>query len=143
MDDPSPPAEGTGIIRGIVKSSIEMDLNGVHVRAVNVDDTNIQIFSFSGIDCDLDFTDGLFCIQNVPAGTYRVLIEGLVGTGKPAAFDPARYSPYITGEVTSLVFPDEYWKGANESNSDDVMEVETIVVADGMTVAGIDFITNN
>ena len=31
--------------------------------------------SFSGIDCDLILLDGEFCIQNVPTGTYRVLIE--------------------------------------------------------------------
>ena len=147
MDDPSPPAEGTGIIRGMVVSSGSTPLNGVHVRAVNVDDTNIQISSFSGIDCDLDYTfmvtGGKFCIQNVPAGTYRVLIEGLVGPGKPAAFDPDRYSPYIINEVTDIEFPDEYWNGVSESNSDDPMEVETIVVIDGMTVAGIDFVTND
>ena len=142
MDDPTPPAEGTGIIRGMVQSSTGADLNGVHVRAVNVDNTNIQISSFSGIDCDLILLDGEFCIQNVPAGTYRVLIERLDGI--PAAFDPSRYSPYIIDEVTNLIFPDEYWNGAaNESDTDDTMEIETIVVMDGMKVNGIDFVTND
>ena len=141
MDDPTPPIAGTGIIRGMVQSSGGTDLNGVHVRAVNVDNTNLQISSFSGIDCDLVLLDGEFCIQNVPAGTYRVLIERL--DGSPAAFQTNRYSDFISNEVTTLVFPDEYWNGANESSTDDVMEVETIVVMDGATVNGIDFITND
>lgn len=141
MDDPTPPAEGTGIIRGMVVSSGSTPLNGVHVRAVNVDNTNLQISSFSGIDCDLVLLDGEFCIQNVPAGTYRVLIERL--DGSPAAFTPSRYSPFILDEATTLVFPDEYWNGASESDSDDPMEIETIIVMDGMTVNGINFITND
>jgi len=142
MDDPTPPITGTGIIRGMVQSSTGSDLNGVHVRAVNVDNTNLQISSFSGIDCDLILLDGEFCIQNVPAGTYRVLIERLDGI--PAAFTPSIYSPFILDEATTLVFPDEYWNGeANESDTDDVMEIETVVVSDGMIVPDINFITND
>lgn len=141
MDDPTPPIAGTGIIRGMVQSSGGTDLNGVHVRAVNVDNPNLQISSFSGIDCDLVLLDGEFCIQNVPAGTYRILIERL--DGSPAAFQNNRYSQYISSEITTLVFPDEYWNGANESDTDDVMEIETIVVTDGMTVMDINFITND
>lgn len=141
MDDPTPPITGTGIIRGTVVSSGSTPLNGVHVRAVNIDNTNLQISSFSGIDCDLILLDGEFCIQNVPAGTYRVLIERL--DGSPAAFTPSRYSPFILDEATTLVFPDEYWNGASESDSDDPMEIETIIVMDGMTEPGINFITND
>jgi len=141
MDDPTPPAEGTGIIRGMVQSSTGADLNGVHVRAVNVDNTNLQISSFSGIDCDLILLDGEFCIQNVPAGTYRVLIERL--DGSPAAFTPSRYSPFILDEATTLVFPDEYWNGTDEASDDNPLENTTVVVSDGMTVPGINFITND
>ena len=141
MDDPNPPDTGTGVIRGTVVSSTATNLNGVHVRAVNVDNTNVQISSFSGIDCGLVLSDGVFCIENVPPGTYRVLIERL--DGSPAAFQTNRYSEYISSEVTNLVFPDEYWNGANESDTDDVMEIETIVVTNGMTVDNIDFITND
>ena len=141
MDDPNPPDTGTGVIRGTVVSSTGTDLNGVHVRAINVDDTNVQISSFSGIDCGLVLSDGVFCIENVPPGTYRILIERL--DGSPAAFESDRYSQFISAEVTNLVFPDEYWNGANESDSDDVMEIETVVVTNGMTVDNIDFITND
>ena len=42
-----------------------------------------------------------------------------------------------------LVFTDEYWNGANESSTDDVMEIETIIVMDGMIVPGINFTTND
>jgi len=141
MDDPTPPDTGTGEIRGSVVSSIDGSLNGVHVRAINVDDPNIQISSFSGIDTDLMLVDGAFSIQNVPPGTYRVLIERL--DGDPAAFTPGRFSPFIIDEATTLVFPDEYWNDAGESAIDDPMDFETVVVTNGMTVNGIDFITND
>ena len=42
-----------------------------------------------------------------------------------------------------LVSPDEYWNGANESSTDDVMEIETIIVMDEIPVNGINFITND
>lgn len=143
MDDPTPPIAGTGIIRGMVQSSVGIDLNGVHVRAVNVDNPNLQISSFSGIDCDLVFLDGEFCIQNVPAGTYRVLIEKFDGRNQAFNLNMTGYSPFVSTQITTLVFPDEYWNGANESDTDDVMEIETIVVTDGMTVIDINFITND
>jgi hypothetical protein len=68
-----------GAIQGTVTSSQGFPLNGVHVRAVNVDDTNIQISAFSGIGPNLTFRDGEFRIDGVPAGNYRILIEKLDG----------------------------------------------------------------
>jgi len=141
MDDPTPPDTGTGEIRGSVVSLIDGPLNGVHVRAINIDDTNVQISSFSGIDTDLMLVDGAFSIQNVPPGTYRVLIERL--DGDPAAFTPGRFSIFILDEATTTIFPDEYWNDAGESAIDDPMDFETVVVTNGMTVNGIDFITND
>ena len=85
--------------------------------------------------------DGAFSIQFVPPGTYRVLIERL--DSRNSIFESNRYSEFISNEATNLVFPDEYWNGANESDTDDVMEIETIVVTNGMTVDNIDFITND
>ncbi len=140
-DDPTPPDTGTGEIRGTVESSSGTPLNGVHVRAVNINDTNIQVSSFSGIDTDLTLVDGAFSIQNVPPGTYRVLIERL--DNRNIFFESDRYSSFILNEATTLVFPDEYWNGANESDTDDVTEIETVVVTDGMTVDNVNFITND
>ena len=142
MDDPTPPDTGTGEIRGSVVSLIDGPLNGVNVRAINIDDPNVQISSFSGIDTDLMLVDGAFSIQNAPPGTYRVLIERL--DGRNAFFDSVgTYSEFITQEATTTTFPDEYWNGAGESAIDDPMDIETVVVTNGMTVNGIDFITND
>ena len=109
-DDPTPPDTGTGEIRGNVESSTGTPLNGVHVRAVNINDTNVQVSSFSGIDTDLTLVDGAFSIQNIPPGTYRVLIERL--DNRNIFFESSRYSSFILNEATTLVFPDEYWNGA-------------------------------
>ena len=57
--DDTPLLSGTGIIRGSVVSSTGTPLNGVHVRAINIDNTDLQMSSFSGIDCDLILLDGL------------------------------------------------------------------------------------
>ena len=139
MDD-STLLTGTGIIRGSVVSSTGTPLNGVHVRAVNVDDTDIQMSSFSGIDSDLELEDGAFSIQNLPPGTYRVVIEKM--DDRSSAFDPDRYSLFVIAG-TNVNFPDEYWNGADESDEDDPSEFEEIVVSNGSTVNGIDIITNN
>lgn len=140
MDDTDPPEGGSGVIRGSVVSSTGTPLNGVHVRAVNLDDTDLQLSSFSGIDSDLQLDDGEFSIQNVPPGTYRVLIEKM--NNRNSAFDPSRYSPFVI-EATALEFPDEYWNGADESGSDNPSDFTSIAVTNGSTVNGIDIITND
>jgi len=142
-DNPNPPETGTGEIRGSVVSSSFAPLNAVHVRAVNVDDQNIQISAFSGIGCNLSLMNGEFCIQNIPPGTYRILIEKL--DARNEAFNTAfnRYSDFVSDELPALSFPDEYWNDTNESSTDNVMEVETVVVSDGDVVMDIDFITND
>ena len=96
--------------------------------------------SFSGIDSDLDLEDGAFSIQNLPPGTYRVVIEKM--DTRSSAFDPDRYSQFVIAGTT-LNFPDEYWNGADESDDDNPSDFELIVVTNGATVSGIDIITNN
>ena len=96
--------------------------------------------TFSGIDSDFEVEDGIFSIQNLPPGTYRVLIEKM--DNRSAAFDPERYSTFVISGTT-LSFPDEYWNGAEESDSDDPSDFTTIVVSNGSTVNGIDIITND
>ena len=140
VDDPNPPETGTGVIRGSVVSSTGIPLNGVHVRAININNTDSQMSSFSGIDSDLDLEDGAFSIQNLPPGTYRVVIEKM--DTRSSAFDPDRYSQFVIAG-TNLNFPDEYWNGADESDDDDPADFEPIVVTNGSTVNGIDIITNN
>lgn len=139
MDD-SPLLTGTGIIRGSVVSSSGTPLNGVHVRAVNIDDTDIQMSSFSGIDSDLELEDGAFSIQNLPPGTYKVLIEEM--DDRSSAFDPDRYSQFVIAG-TNVSFPDEYWNGDDESDDDNRFDFEPIVVTNGSTVSGIDIVTND
>ena len=139
-DDSGTPETGTGEIRGSVVSSTGIPLNGVHVRAVNIDDTDIQISSFSGLDTNLALVDGAFSIQNVPPGTYRVLIEKM--DDRNSVFDPDRYSDFVVAGTT-LNFPDEYYNGADESSTDVTTEFVTIVVTNGTTVNGINFITND
>jgi hypothetical protein len=138
--DDKPLLTGTGIIRGSVVSSTGTPLNGVHVRAINIDNLDLQMSSFSGIDSDLDLEDGAFSIQNLPPGTYRVVIEKM--DDRSSVFDPDRYSLFVIAGTT-LDFPDEYWNGADESDDDTPSDFETIVVTNGSTVNGIDIITNN
>ena len=137
----NPPETGTGEIRGSVVSSTGTPLNGVHVRAVNIDDTSIQIASFSGIGTNLSLVDGAFSIQNVPPGDYRVLIEEM--DDRNSVFDPDRYSAFVIMEATNLNFPDEYYNGVDESSTDVTTDFITITVTNGSTVSGINFITNN
>jgi len=138
--DDKPLLTGNGVIRGSVVSSSGTPLNGVHVRAININDTDLQMSSFSGIDSDLDIEDGAFSIQNLPPGTYRVVIEKL--DDRSSAFDPDRYSLFVIAG-TNLDFPDEYWNGAGESDDDTPSDFESIVVTNGSTVNGIDIITND
>ena len=139
-DDPNPPETGTGVIRGTVVSPDGTPLNGVHVRAVNIDDTKIQISSFSGIDSNLIFVNGAFSIQNIPPGSYRVLIERM--DSRNAAFVAfRRYSDFMDAATTPN-FPDEYYNGSDESDTDNTFDFEVITVTNGSTVDGINIITN-
>ena len=140
-NDGNTPESGNGTIRGTVMSSSGELLNGVHVRAVDVDDTDQQISAFSGIDSDIFFADGVFSIQNVPPGSYRILIEKM--DSRNSVFNPTRYSLFVIMENPSISFPDEYYNGTDESDSDDPLEFNVITVTAGNTVNGIDFITND
>lgn len=140
VDDPNPPPTGTGVIRGSIVSSTGTPLNGVHVRAININNIDLQISSFSGIDSDLVLADGAFSIQNVPPGTYRVVIERM--DDRSSAFDPTRYSIFVIAGTT-LDFPDEYYNGVDESSTDDPSDFVPVVVTNGVTINGIDIITND
>jgi len=130
-----------GAIQGTVTSSQGFPLNGVHVRAVNVNDTNIQISAFSGIGPNLTLRDGEFRIDGVPAGNYRILIEKL--DGRSPVFQVARYGDFVRQTSPSISFPDEYFNGAEESADDNPEDSVEITVNDGHTTEGIDIITND
>lgn len=132
---------GTGVIIGSIVSSNSVPLNGVHVRAVNIDNTDLQISTYSGINTDLEIQNGAFSIQNIPEGTYRVVIEKM--DSRAGAFQINRISDFLITNATTLNFPDEYWNGAEESDEDNPADFEPIVVTNGSTVNGIDIITNN
>ena len=140
-EDPTS-ASGTGTIRGTVRSSSGTFLNGVHVRAVNVNDNNVQIGAFSGLDSDFNIVNGTFSIQNVPAGNYRVLIERM--DNRSGAFQPNRVSVFVVAAVIGQPsFPDEYFNGVDESANDDPNDSTVVSVNDGQVTNGIDFITND
>lgn len=130
-----------GAIQGTVTSAAGFRLNGVHVRAVRVDDTNIQISAFSGIGPNLTFRDGEFRIDGVPAGNYRILIERL--DGRSPVFEDRRYSDFVRENSPLISFPDEYFNGANESSNDDPQDSVEVRVVNGETSGGINFITND
>lgn len=143
---PPPPSATFGSIRGSVSSSTGTPLNGVHVRAVNTSDPDIQISTFSGIDTNLSLKDGAFDIQNVPPGSYKVLIEQM--NSRSGAFDPDRYSDFVIVENLNLVFlgisfPDEFYNGNDESTGDDPNAFVVVSVVGGQVASGIDFITND
>lgn len=135
------PVTGTGSIQGRVVSSNGAPLNAVHVRAVNVSNSNIQLSAFSGIGPGLTFQNGVFIIDGVPAGNYRVLIEKL--DGRSQAFQNTRYSSFVVLNSPSISLPDEYFNGADESSFDDPFEFTVISVTEGQTIQGINFITND
>ncbi len=139
---PPPPTQKEGIIKGLVTTSSGVPLNGVHVRAVSADDTDIQISTFSGIDVNFTVADGVFAIQNVPPGNYKIVVERM--DNRSSAFDPSRYSDFVEEETLGQPsFPDEYYNGSDESASDDPNDFVIVTVGSGQTVSGINIIVNN
>lgn len=131
-----------GAIQGTVTSSQGTPLNGVHVRAVKVDNLNIQISAFSGIGPGLTIRDGEFRIDGVPSGTYIILIEKL--DGRSLVFQARRYSDFVAQENSPFIsFPDEFFNGVEESSDDNPEDSVEITVRNGQTTGGIDFITND
>ncbi|HEX9666534.1 MAG TPA: carboxypeptidase-like regulatory domain-containing protein [Thermodesulfobacteriota bacterium] len=130
-----------GAIQGTVTSSRGSPLNGVHVRAVKVDNTNIQISAFSGIGPNLTLRDGEFRIDGVPSGNYRILIEKL--DGRSLVFQDFRYSDFVKQNSPLISFPDEYFNGTEESSDDDLEDSVEIIVINGQTTGGINIITND
>lgn len=131
----------SGAIEGTVTSSRGFPLNGVHVRAVRVDNANIQISAFSGIGSNLTFRDGEFRIDGVPSGTYRILIEKL--DERSPAFQDFRYSNFVEQNSPLISFPDEYFNGAEESSDDNPEDFVEITVTNGQTAGSIAIITND
>lgn len=130
-----------GTIRGSVNSSNGTPLNAVHVRAVNLSDSDLQVGTFSGITSRLTIQNGFFEISGLPPGSYKVLIEKM--DSRLRAYDPTRYSDFIISDNPSISFPDEYYNGQNESSNDDPEDFVTINVAAGQISSGINFITND
>jgi len=147
------PVISTGSISGMVTSSDGSPLNAVHVRAVNLSN-NIQLSAFSGIgstvnakllntgtNSKLIVQNGLYVIEGVPAGTYRVLIEKM--DSRSTVFEPVRYDTFVILNNPTISFPDEYYNGANESSTDNPLESVVVIVNDGQTTQNINFITND
>lgn len=145
MEQPTPPpvspTDDFGSIRGSVESSSGFPLNAVHVRAVNVNNPDVQISNFSGISPTLTIIDGFFQIDRIPPGDYRVLIENL--DDRSSAFNPAIFSDFVEDQSPSIAFPDEYFNGNDESSDDDPLEFDVVTVTEGEVTTGVDFITNN
>lgn len=137
----NPGAENTGMLRGTVTSSSGSPLNAVHVRAVSVSDSNLQISTFSGVTSDLRIRDGFFEITGLPPGNYVVLIEKM--DSRTRAFSPSRYSDFVISDTPSISFPDEYFNGMNESSDDDPDDFVEVGVQAGRVTGGIDIITND
>jgi hypothetical protein len=136
------PIAGTGIIQGRVVSSDGSPVNAVHVRAVNTSNSDIQLSAFSGIGPGLTIQNGVFTIDGVPAGNYRVLIEKL--DGRSPAFQNTRYSSFVVlNSSPSISFPDEYFNGTEESSFDDPFDFTVINVMEDQTTQDINFITND
>lgn len=71
--------DGLGSITGTVtRCTDNSPLTGVHVRAVNTADPTIQLSRFSGFDGN---GAGSYTIRGLPAGSYRVMIEGMGTNG--------------------------------------------------------------
>jgi|GEM_PF-4520937 len=130
-----------GAVRGTVTSSQGQPLNAVHVRAVNLADSNIQIGSFSGITSDLRIQNGFFEIDGLPPGRYKILIEKM--DSRIRAYNPTRYSDFLIAENPSISFPDEYYSGNNESSDDNPSDFVTVNVTTRQVSSGINFITND
>ena len=137
----------------MVTSSDGSPLNAVHVRAVNLSN-NIQLSAFSGIgsavnakllntgtNSKLIVQNGLYVIEGVPAGTYRVLIEKM--DSRSPVFDPVRYDTFVLINNPTISFPDEYYNGANESSTDNPLESVVVTVNADQTTQNINFITND
>ena len=139
--NPGTTLPGAGAIQGNVISSNRLPLNGVHIRAVNVNNQNIQISAFSGIGPNLTFQDGVYRIDGIPQGDYLVLIERL--DGRSTVFDKARYSDFVESDSPLLSFPDEYFNGDGESSTDNPPDSVKVTVVNGQTTQGINFITND
>ena len=138
--NPPPQSSSFGAIRGSVITSTGSALNAVHVRAINVDDKNIQIGSFSGIDSGPNLNDGVFLIRGVPPGKYRILIERVNGRGNVS---PSQFGSFVSSNAPSLIFPDEYYNGERESDNDDPNDFEEVTISPDQITNGIDFITND
>ncbi len=147
------PVISTGSISGMVTSSDGSPLNAVHVRAVNLSN-NMQLSACSGIgstvnakllntgtNSKLIVQNGLYVIEGVPTGTYRVLIEKM--DSRSPVFEPVRYSIFVILNNPTISFPDEYYNGANESSTDDPLESVVVTVNVGQTTQNINFITND
>jgi len=139
--DPGTTLPGTGAIQGNVISSNGFTLNAVHVRAVSIDNQNIQISAFSGIGPNLTFQDGVYRIDGIPQGDYLVLIERL--DGRSMVFNKERYSVFVRINSPLLSFPDEYFNGDGESSTDKPLDSVKVTVVNGQTTQGINFITND
>ncbi|MGH7885943.1 MAG: carboxypeptidase-like regulatory domain-containing protein [Thermodesulfobacteriota bacterium] len=138
---PPAPTANFGSIRGRVRSANGSPLNAVHVRAVNINNTDIQISSFSGIASNRTIVNGLFQIDRIPPGNYRVLIERL--DARSGVFNDIIYSDFVEDQNPFIAFPDEYYNGNDESSTDDPEDFVVITVNAGFISTGVNFITNN
>ncbi len=146
-------SEMTGSISGTIFSASGAPLDAIHVRIVNINDTGIQLGTFSGLGSDVSFAKqsgnsklilddiGVYQIDNIPPGSYKVLIEKM--DDRSGAFDPDRYSAFVDNEQPPVAFPDEYYNGSNESSTDNPSDFTPVEVKAGEIASGVNIITNN
>ncbi|RJP19656.1 MAG: hypothetical protein C4527_26370 [Candidatus Omnitrophota bacterium] len=131
-----------GTISGSVFRPYGAPVQGANVVAVNVKDPYVNAFS---VVSDLEkMNTGEFTFSGLPKGTYELFIEPIlpdfVGVSSVGPFSLDANSPSFINPVEK-----EYYNGERESGSrisDHAEDRELITVEEGMTVTGIDLISN-
>lgn len=119
---------GSAALSGRVLDQVGNPVNGLNLRLVMATDPNRQTAVISGMNENLD---GAYSMQNLPAGSYYLILEELDGQGMDLF--PERIDVLVQYMQPDLVLADQYY-----ASSPGVTEILTL--ADGETTAGIDFV---
>lgn len=121
---------GSAALSGRVLDQVGNPVNGLNLRLVMATDPNVQTAVISGMNENLD---GAYSMQNLPAGSYYLILEELNGQGMDLF--PERIDVLVQYMQPDLVLADQYY-----ASSPGVTEILTL--ADGETTAGIDFMVD-
>lgn len=119
---------GSAVLSGRVLDQVGNPVNGLNLRLVLATDPNVQTAVISGMNENLD---GAYSMQNLPAGSYYLILEELDGQGMDLF--PERIDLLVQYMQPDLVLADQYYV-----SSPGVTEILTL--AEGETTAGIDFV---